>query len=474
MAGRLAGVGVPSSQVRCLRPEFIRLSLRAGGAMLSIQRQHLSTRCPAPPTLASLTSSLGRNNTVDPFRLLASELSQVKENVKALMGSGNQKLALMAKYCSTSARQGKHLRSLIILLISQATAPPSLLPSSCSYQHPEINSAISPPEILNDANPSQPTSTDSFHQHANILPTQRRLAEIAELLHVAILLQDDVVDDAETRRGQLSAPLRFGGKETILAANFLLARAMMALSRLGNLEVVPLIMSSICDIVEGEIIRFAPLINHDLDPISHSSSPPPLSTGESKTYSTIKFDDRLFDAYQKKNQLKTAAYISKFCRAAVLLSPVAGQDPTLVEASYEFGNHLGLAFQIVDDSLNCTSSVESFGKAGDFSDLKSGIITAPALFAWKEFGSEFGTFVKRKLSHDGDFERVESSMCTSNLSMRFPRAQKMIEESDGIKKSYKLATHHIDISKSYLNQFKDSQAKEGLHQICDLVLARKY
>ncbi|POW17182.1 hypothetical protein PSTT_00640, partial [Puccinia striiformis] len=430
MAGRLAGVGVPSSQVRCLRPEFIRLSLRAGGAMLSIQRQHLSTRCPAPPTLASLTSSLGRNNTVDPFRLLASELSQVKENVKALMGSGNQKLALMAKYCSTSARQGKHLRSLIILLISQATAPPSLLPSSCSYQHPEINSAISPPEILNDANPSQPTSTDSFHQHANILPTQRRLAEIAE----------------------------FGGKETILAANFLLARAMMALSRLGNLEVVPLIMSSICDIVEGEIIRFAPLINHDLDPISHSSSPPPLSTGESKTYSTIKFDDRLFDAYQKKNQLKTAAYISKFCRAAVLLSPVAGQDPTLVEASYEFGNHLGLAFQIVDDSLNCTSSVESFGKAGDFSDLKSGIITAPALFAWKEFGSEFGTLVKRKLSHDGDFER----------------AQKMIEESDGIKKSYKLATHHIDISKSYLNQFKDSQAKEGLHQICDLVLARKY
>ncbi|WAQ90963.1 hypothetical protein PtA15_13A363 [Puccinia triticina] len=442
MASRL--LRLAQVQSRCMGPQSPRLVALCARSTapqdtLLIHRRH---------SAAALRKSI-----FDPFHLLAAELRQVKENVQALVDSADPDLASIAKYYFASARQGKHLRPLLILLISQATASPP--PSD--YQPPQFNQPISRPDILDDDNPTHPTSSEPVDQHTLILPAQRRLAEITELLHVASLLHDDVIDEAETRRGQPSAPLKFGKKKAVLAGDFLLGRASIAAARLRNYEVNALVASTHTDIIQGELVQLAAVLNHPSE--SLSPSPPPSSALKSNSFPTAsRFDHRLFDFYQRRNYLKAAAYIAKFCQAAVILSPSASQEPALVKASFEFGKHLGLAFQVVDDALNCTSSAESFGKAGDFSDLKTGVITAPGLFAWKKFDSEFGELFDRKFSCDGDLDL----------------AKKMIEESDAINQSYQLASHHIDISRSQLSHFKDSPAKQGLNEICNIVLTRSY
>jgi len=258
-----------------------------------------------------------------------------------------------------------------------------------------------------------------------------------------------VIDHAETRRGQPSAPRVFGSKLSVLAGDFLLARASLALSRLGNFEVIELISSIIANLVEGELIQLESILKHNPSQ-SHSSDSSPTPQHS--------FDPRLFDFYQRKNYLKTASLIAKTCRATFILSPLSSQNPTLVESSYEFGKHLGLAFQIVDDILDYTSSDECLGKTGNASDLKSGLITAPGLFAWKEYDDKFGVLVRRKFAHPGDLDL----------------AQAMVKQSDGIQRSYKLASHHIDICRSHLANFHDSDSKQGLQRLCSLVLERNH
>ncbi|KAI9603458.1 hypothetical protein KEM48_001469 [Puccinia striiformis f. sp. tritici PST-130] len=379
---------------------------------------------PAPAKLPqSITNSL--SSIADPFTLLADELSHLKQNIRALLGSEHSTLNSIAKYYFASPNQGKHLRPLVILLIAQASA-------TAQHDHHQdfdkINQPISRHDVLNDSNPNQPTSTEPVDQTTKILPTQRRLAEIAELIHVSSLLHDDVIDQAETRRGQISAPREFGSKLSVLAGDFLLARASLALSRWG------------------ELIQLESILNL-----------PSSSTGDSSStqQSITKFDDRLFEFYQRKNYLKTASLIAKTCRASVLLSNTTSNSH-LVEASYEFGKHLGLAFQIVDDILDYTISDQSLGKAANGSDLKSGLITGPGLFAWKEFGHEFGDLVHRKFINPGDLDL----------------AQLMVKKSDGIRKSFHLAKSHIQSSKSHLNAFEDSESKQALYSLCDLVLER--
>lgn len=443
---------------------------------------------PSDPTpLLNLPKSVDRTlgSIVDPFRLLETELGHIKQNLKALVGSHDCQLDSIAKYYFSSPHQGKHLRPIIILLIAQATSIPT---GPLSYRHPHphqeqlnrlshadhdrqnraINRSISSAEILNDLNPTQPhlTTTPSADRTSNILPSQCRLAEIAELIHVSSLLHDDVIDQALTRRGRASSPSVFGSKLSVLAGDFLLARASMALSRLGNLEVIELISSIISNLVEGELMQLESILR----PNSSSSSQLPSaeerlgsdhdghpSTQFESDRSTInRFNPKLFEFYERKNYLKTASLIAKTCRATVLLSPFINQDSNLIESSHRFGKHLGLAFQIVDDILDYTSTNESSGKDCDSSDLKSGLVTGPGLFAWMEFGDRFGELVHRKFSFDGDLEL----------------AQRMVKESNGIERSYRLAQDHIRQCKTELDGLADSESKDGLIRLCDLVLQR--
>ena len=310
------------------------------------------------------------------------------QNIRHLLGSGHPILDTVAKYYTQS--EGKHIRPLLVLLMSQATSIHTKAPRSLSVPiTAAIDDPITSPTILSDLNPSAPnlnplsrTSLDSTYssEQSDILPSQRRLAEITELIHTASLLHDDVIDDSDSRRGSPSANIAFGNKMAVLAGDFLLGRASVALARLRDAEVTELLATVIANLVEGEFMQ---LKNTALDEQN------PLWTEDTISY------------YLQKTYLKSASLISKSCRAAALL----GQStPDVVESAYAYGKNLGLAFQLVDDMLDYTISAEELGKPAG-ADLELGLATAPLLFAWKD-NSDLGALVGRKFSHDGDVQRV--------------------------------------------------------------------
>ena len=162
-----------------------------------------------------------------------------------------------------------------------------------------------------------------------LLPTQLRLAQIVEMIHVASLLHDDVIDKSPLRRGVASAPAAFGNKLSVLAGDFLLGRTSAALSRLGENEVVELIASVIANLVEGEILQLKAVHAEDLGVAG------PLPTVGQENW----------NIYLQKTYLKTASLMAKGARAAVVLGGCK-EGEVWKEVAYAYGRNLGIAFQV--------------------------------------------------------------------------------------------------------------------------------
>lgn len=330
------------------------------------------------------------NVTIDPLRIVGKELKFLNKNIRQLLGSGHPILDTVAKYYTQS--EGKHVRPLLVLLMSRAiaTAPKRARRDNLIPDPHTIDTPMSPPKVLYDTNPDQPGDTPltspsheidyAFPDDGSILPSQRRLAEITELIHTASLLHDDVIDHSTIRRSEPSANILFGNKMAVLAGDFLLGRASVALARLRDPEVTELLATVIANLIEGEFMQ---LKNTALD------EKEPRWSEENVSY------------YLQKTYLKSASLISKSCRAAALLAHSA---PEIVDAAYAYGRNLGLAFQLVDDMLDYTSSGSELGKPAG-ADLELGLATAPLLFAWKE-RPELGRLIGRKFIEQGDIEKV--------------------------------------------------------------------
>lgn len=394
--------------------------------------QHVFNGAPkTDPRLAGIS--------VDPLRIVGKELKFLTKNIQQLLGSGHPMLDTVAKYYTHS--EGKHVRPLLVLLMSRATA---LTPKTARHTSiptaSTIDKPISPPTVLSDLNPSSPSnntlptaSVDSAYylESSGILPAQRRLAEITELIHTASLLHDDVIDNSIARRSSPSANVSFGNKMAVLAGDFLLGRASVALARLRDAEVIELLATVIANLVEGEFMQ---LKNTALDETN------PIWTEDTLSY------------YIQKTYLKSASLISKSCRAAALL----GQNSSeVVEAAYSYGKNLGLAFQLVDDMLDYTTTSESLGKPAG-ADLELGLATAPLLFAWKD-NQQLGVLVGRKFAADGDVQM----------------ARGLVARSDGLEQTRALAQDYADKAADAISRFPDSEAKEGLLEMCVKTMKRR-
>jgi hexaprenyl-diphosphate synthase len=385
-----------ATQLARLRPPPCTQCLRAAslGARIPQSRVLFHSGRPNPSAWAAAVSVAGNivSNavtratkgdlpTVDPLRIVAKEMKFLTGNIRKLLGSGHPSLDRAAKYYTQA--EGKHVRPLIVLLMSRAT---SLCPKAPQRQQATaqasaaIDTSISPQSILSDFNPSAGTESEPVLADADILPSQRRLAEITELIHTASLLHDDVIDHSVSRRGSPSANLEFGNKMAVLAGDFLLGRASVALARLRHAEVIELLATVIANLVEGEFMQLKNTARDETNP---------------------QWSEDALTYYLQKTYLKTASLISKSCRAAALLG---GADAQTVEAAYSYGRNLGLAFQLVDDMLDYTRSEKELGKPAG-ADLELGLATAPLLFAWKTM-PELGALVGRKFANDGDVSRV--------------------------------------------------------------------
>ena len=203
-----------------------------------------------------------------------------------------------------------------------------------------------------------------------LLPTQHRLAEIAEIMHTASLLHDDVIDEGETRRGVPTVNAMYGNKFAILGGDFLLARASVAMGRLRNHDVTELMSMIIEHLVKGEILQLK------TPPAFTPSSASASSSASGVVAPSATSLDAHLSRYLTKTYYKTASLIANSCHSVSLL---AAHPTPLQTIAYEYGRSLGLAFQVIDDILDVVGDSAVMGKAGGW-DLTR-VVTAPVLYA---------------------------------------------------------------------------------------------
>lgn len=398
-------------------------------------------------TLADAISSASslvqpRKPIDDPFSIVSKEMSTLATNIGKLLGSSHPTLNKVAMYYFNS--EGKHIRPLVVLLLSKTLAEIPLSEKDRgsrdesdvkSSDFSRVDDASSPLAILHSVNPNvvlNPLSRpmDAFPSETDgILPKQRRLAEIVEMIHTASLLHDDVIDNSTVLKSITNGNTAFGNKMAILAGDFLLGRASVAIARLRNAEVIELLSTTIANLVEGEFMQ---LKNSVID-----------------TSETTRADfDAYFDYYIHKSYLKTASLMSKSCRATGVLS---GARQEVVDACYNFGRDLGLCFQIIDDMIYYSGSANS----ENVNSSNPGL-TAPVLFAWKKF-PEVEELIRRNFSEPGDLEL----------------ARKYIDESDSLKNSRDLAQKYANDAINALMILPNSDAREALINITNSMVNRK-
>nr|CCA17241.1 conserved hypothetical protein [Albugo laibachii Nc14] len=331
----------------------------------------------------------------DPFLLVQTELQSVTESIKQILGTDHPVLSTVAKYFFEQDG-GKKVRPTMVLLMSQAA---------------EVNR-------LSNELPLPSSQSKEFTMAA-----QQRLAEITEMIHTASLLHDDVIDEAEMRRGIQSVNRVFGDKLSILAGDFLLARSSVCLARLRNVKVVELMSTIIEHLVKGEVMQMRNVQNRS--------------------------NISLLEYYLRKNYYKTASLMANSCKAALTL----GQHTDYVcEMGFAYGRHLGLAFQLIDDVLDY-EGLES-GKPL-LADLRCGVITAPLLLAQEEF-PQLKALSDRKFSRDGDIDQAYELVC----------------QSSGIQKTKDLAIDQANLACDAILQFAASPARDALVRLAQCIVIR--
>lgn len=320
-------------------------------------------------------------NLPDPFSLVSSHLKPLDGSLRELVGSDHPVLTRVAQHFFEIA--GKRFRPTLVLLAASA---------------------------------AEGGRAPSAHQ--------TRLAEITEMIHAASLLHDDVIDVADTRRGAKAAHRIYGNKVAVLAGDFLLARASVLLSRLGDVKVVELLATVIEEMVQGELMQVKAMPDDLLE----------------------------FEHYISKTYRKTAALMSLSMQAA---GKLGGHPPEVEQALQAYGRHLGIAYQIVDDLLDFTGSSDALGKPAQ-ADMWEGHATAPALFANDEF-PEIGALVKRRFAEEGDVQA----------------ASEMIIKSDALQRTRDLAISHAQQAADSLGVLPPSPARDALLRLCFDVLNRK-
>jgi heptaprenyl diphosphate synthase len=203
-------------------------------------------------------------------------------------------------------------------------------------------------------------------------------AVAVELVHLGSLYHDDVIDEAEVRRGVPSVNARWNNIVAILAGDFLLARASSLAASLGA-EVAALLAETIGELCRGQVLELQHL-----------------------------FDvERTEEGYFSAIEGKTAALFATSCRVGGMVSGVP--DATL-DALTRFGRHLGMCFQVVDDVLDITATDEGLGKPAG-KDMLEGVYTLPVIYTLRE-----STALRELLGRPLDRDQLDEARAIANAN----------------------------------------------------------
>lgn len=257
-----------------------------------------------------------------------------------------------------------------------------------------------------------------------------RLAACVEFIHTATLLHDDVVDASNLRRGEETANAIWGNKSSVLVGDFLLSRAFQLMVADKGLDVLRILSDAAAIISAGEVQQL--MVSHDL--------------GIEK------------EIYLEVIAAKTAALFEAACE----LGAVVSNRPEDCTKLRDFGHALGMAFQLIDDALDYNASEEDLGKAvGD--DFRDGKVTLPVIVAYKAANAEEKLFWLRCFDSEDEISQED-----------LLKAKQLIQKHGGIEETFKLARQYGEKAHACLESFKDSPARNALHETVEFCINRSF
>jgi len=253
-------------------------------------------------------------------------------------------------------------------------------------------------------------------------------AILVELLHTATLVHDDVVDNADQRRGLPSINAIWKNKVGVLMGDYLLSKGLMIAVKNKDFDFLEVITDTVRRMSEGELLQIQKTRKLDID---------------EETYFKVISD-------------KTASLLETCCEIGAM-SAGANEDERL--AMKRFGEYLGISFQIRDDILDYEGTSKIFGKpiGGDIKEKK---ITLPLIYALKNVSKSEANAIRKLVKSGGKKDAVQKVI-------------DFVHEQKGIEYAEKAAEEYAAKAKECLTIFPDSDSKKALLTLVDFVINRK-
>jgi octaprenyl-diphosphate synthase len=252
------------------------------------------------------------------------------------------------------------------------------------------------------------------------------MAVVIELIHTATLLHDDVVDESTTRRNQDTANELWGNAASVLVGDFLYSRAFEILVEPNSMSIMRILSKATNQIAEGEVLQLLNIRN--------------ANVSQTKYFNVI--------------EQKTARLFEAACKIGALLSDSSEKT---INSLGDFGLHLGIAFQIIDDALDYESNSTTMGKeVGD--DLSEGKITLPMIYALEKTSGSENKILRDaiKTADASNIDKIINILCSVN-AFEFTR---------------KIAENESQKALKSLKNIPDSEYRSALKLLCELSLNR--
>jgi len=259
-------------------------------------------------------------------------------------------------------------------------------------------------------------------------PRQHSLAAIIEFLHTATLLHDDVVDTSDLRRGRSTANALWGNAPSVLVGDFLYSRAFEMMVALGDMQIMRILANATNVIAEGEVLQLSKVRDANTDEAT----------------------------YMEVIRSKTAMLFEAACHTAGVLANAHAEQ---TEALRQYGNALGIAFQLMDDMLDYSGDVAEMGKnVGD--DLAEGKPTLPLIYTMRHGTPEQAQLVRQAIQKGGS-EEVEP-------------IREAVTASGALEYTARLAQEQADEAVRLLQALPASDFRDALEQLARFAINRSF
>jgi heptaprenyl diphosphate synthase len=254
----------------------------------------------------------------------------------------------------------------------------------------------------------------------------KNVAVALELIHMASLVHDDVIDDADLRRGKPTIKSKWDNRIAMYTGDYLFALAIELMTELEKPVAHRILSNSITELCLGEIEQIK---------------------------DKYRFDQHLKD-YLRRIKRKTALLIAVSCQLGAIST---GVDKVIHKKLFRFGYYVGMSFQIIDDVLDFTATEKELGKPAG-SDLLQGNITLPVLYAMEDEN------IKRKILTV--HEQMDKTELTEIIHL--------IKDSTAIERSINMSDRYLDKALAILDELPENKAKRTLRDIAKYIGRRKY